>query len=44
MKSKEEEMETKKARFVYFSTTDEVGLPVVWAGDWHERIAEGMRV
>ena len=40
MKSKEEEKKRKEKGKgpVYFSTTDEVGLPVVWAGVWQENL------
>ena len=36
MKSKEEEKKREKVRFILVPRTDEVGLPVVWAGVWKE--------
>lgn len=43
MKSKEKEKKRKKVWLPQI-TTDEVRLTEVRAGDWHERIAEGMRL
>jgi len=43
MKSKEEEKKRKKVWLPQI-TTDEVRLPEVRGGDWHEGIAQGMRV
>lgn len=43
MKSKEKEKKRKKV-WLPKITTDEVRLTEVRAGDWHEGIAEGMRL